>query len=81
MSNTPRISISLKIRDYVFPQDKYQCEICGKTTGKSNLSIYYIIPLDSGGKNEISNLQTLCFSCQHHKTDRIDHLFQRHFQL
>ncbi|MBD2693995.1 HNH endonuclease [Anabaena catenula] len=43
---------------------------------KSNLSIYYIISLDSGGKNDICNLQTLCLSCQHHKTDRIDHLFQ-----
>lgn len=81
MSKTPRIPIPPEVKKYVWQRDKYQCQSCGKTSPETNLSIDHIIPLARGGQNDISNLQTLCFACNHQKTDRIDPRFRRHFDL
>ncbi|MBD2387677.1 HNH endonuclease [Cylindrospermum sp. FACHB-282] len=80
MSKTPRIPIPPEVRKYVFQRDKYQCQSCGKTTLEASLSIDHIIPLARGGQNDISNLQSLCFTCNQEKTDKIDPRFRRHFQ-
>ncbi|AFZ29012.1 HNH endonuclease [Gloeocapsa sp. PCC 7428] len=50
------------MRKYVFERDRLQCQSCGKTAIE-NLTIDRIIPLARGGKNDISNLQTLCRTC------------------
>lgn len=81
MSKTPRIRIPPEVRKYVFQRDKYQCQSCGKTDLETNLSIDHIIPLASGGQNDISNLQTLCCTCNQQKTDKTDHRFRRYFDL
>lgn len=81
MSKTPHIRIPPEVKKYVFQRDKYQCRSCGKTTVETNLSIDHIIPLARGGQNDISNLQTLCFTCNQQKTDNIDPRFRRHFDL
>ncbi|MDZ8108164.1 MAG: HNH endonuclease [Nostoc sp. DedQUE12a] len=81
MNKTPRISIPLEVKKYVWQRDKYQCQSCGKTASETNLTIDHIIPLARGGKNDISNLQTLCFKCNQQKTDNIDPRFRRHFDL
>jgi 5-methylcytosine-specific restriction enzyme A len=81
MNKTPRIHIPPEVSKYVFQRDKYQCQSCGKTTLKTDLTIDHIIPLSRGGQNDISNLQTLCFICNQQKTDKIDHRFRRHFQM
>ncbi|MDZ8078759.1 MAG: HNH endonuclease [Nostoc sp. DcaGUA01] len=81
MSKTPRIYIPPEVKKYVWQRDKYQCRSCGKTPLETNLSIDHIIPLARGGQNDISNLQTLCFTCNQKKTDRIDPRFRRHFDL
>jgi len=80
MNKTPRIPIPPSVRKYVFERDKYQCQSCGKTTLETNLTIDHIIPLARGGQNDISNLQTLCFTCNQRKTDKLDFRFRRHFQ-
>lgn len=79
MSKTPRISIPSTVRKYVFERDNYQCQSCGKQYGETNLTIDHIIPLVRGGSNDISNLQTLCFSCNRQKADKIDNRFRRYF--
>ena len=81
MSKTPRISIPPEVRKYVFQRDKYQCQSCGKTANETNLTIDHIIPLARGGQNDISNLHTLCFTCNQQKSDKTDHRFRRHFEL
>ena len=72
MSKTPRIRIPTEVRKYVFQRDKYQCQSCGKANEETNLTIDHIIPLARGGQNDISNLQTLCFTCNLQKTDKTD---------
>ena len=79
MSKTPRIRIPTEVRKYVFQRDKYQCQSCGKKNDETDLTIDHIIPLARGGQNDISNLQTLCFTCNLQKTDKSDHRFRRDF--
>ncbi|AFY34748.1 HNH endonuclease [Calothrix sp. PCC 7507] len=81
MNKTPRIRIPPEVRKYVFERDKYQCQSCGKTTTEIDLTIDHIIPLSRSGQNDISNLQTLCCTCNQQKTDNIDPRFRRHFDL
>ncbi|MBE9214761.1 HNH endonuclease [Plectonema cf. radiosum LEGE 06105] len=79
MSKTPRIPIPSAVRKYVFERNNYQCQSCGKQNAESQLTIDHIIPLVRGGSNDISNLQTLCFTCNRQKTDNIDNRFRRYF--
>jgi 5-methylcytosine-specific restriction endonuclease McrA len=81
MSKTPRIPIPPEVRKYVFERDKYQCQSCGQTAKETDLSIDHIIPLARGGQNDISNLQTLCRTCNLGKTDRLDPRFRRYFNF
>ncbi|MBD2597208.1 HNH nuclease [Nostoc sp. MBR 210] len=80
MNKTPRIRIPPEVRQYVFQRDKYQCQSCGKTDLETNLTIDHIIALARGGQNDISNLHTLCLTCNLKKSDKTDQRFRRHFQ-
>ncbi|ALF51678.1 HNH nuclease [Nostoc piscinale CENA21] len=80
MNKTPRIRIPPEVRQYVFQRDKYQCQSCGKMDLETNLTIDHIIPLARGGQNDISNLHTLCLTCNLKKSDKTDQRFRRHFQ-
>ncbi|TRU50774.1 MAG: HNH endonuclease [Microcystis aeruginosa Ma_QC_Ch_20071001_S25] len=80
MAKTPRIPIPIEVRKYVYQRDNYQCQSCGKPEKLAQLSIDHIIPLALGGSNDISNLQTLCLSCNRHKKDDLDPRFRRYFQ-
>lgn len=79
MSKTPRIPIPPEVRKYVFERDRFHCQSCGKTDTEANLNVDHIIPLARGGKNDLSNLQTLCFDCNQRKRDRLDPRFGRYF--
>ena len=48
------------IREFIFKRDGYLCLSCGSS---AKLEIDHIIPISIGGENKISNLQTLCKSC------------------
>ena len=67
MKKTPRIKIPKSVRNYVFHRDNYQCQSCGKKEQETQLNIDHIIPLAKGGSNDISNLQTLCQTCNQQK--------------
>ncbi|MCS6958687.1 MAG: HNH endonuclease [Pseudanabaenaceae cyanobacterium SKYGB_i_bin29] len=73
---TPRVPIPEAVRQYVFQRDNYRCCSCGAT---KDLTIDHIIPLAKGGTNDISNLQTLCLSCNARKNDRYDPRFRRYW--
>ncbi len=80
MAKTPRIRIPPSVREYVFQRDQYQCQSCGLTNETKTLNVDHIIPLAKGGSNDISNLQTLCSSCNQSKKDHLDHRFQQRYQ-
>jgi 5-methylcytosine-specific restriction endonuclease McrA len=79
MSKNPRIPIPQAVRNYVFQRDNHQCQSCGKTHQNSQLQIDHIIPLATGGSNDISNLQTLCSQCNQKKKHHFDPRFRPHF--
>ncbi len=55
------------IREFIFKRDNYRCLCCGSN---DNLSIDHIKSINSGGENKISNLQTLCRSCNSSKSTK-----------
>lgn len=74
-----RIRIPPEVRQYVFERDGYHCKSCGKGDRAAKLNIDHIIPIARGGTNDISNLQTLCGSCNSQKKHYYDDRFQRYF--
>ncbi len=56
--------MNYSLRKEVLKRDGYKCCICGKTEKDGiRLEIDHIIPVSKGGQSTISNLQTLCSSC------------------
>lgn len=49
-----------KIRDFIFNRDKNKCLKCGRN---DKLTLDHILAIHCGGENKLSNLQTLCKSC------------------
>jgi 5-methylcytosine-specific restriction endonuclease McrA len=80
MEKTPRIPLPPSVRDYVFQRDQYRCQGCGRGRTETVLQVDHIIPLAKGGSNDLSNLQTLCQTCNGRKGAKLDHRFRRRYQ-
>lgn len=59
-----RENIPGSVREQVYDRDGRQCVLCGS---EDNLSLDHIIPLARGGREEMSNYQTLCRPCNSRK--------------
>lgn len=63
--------ISQKLRAEVFDRNGFTCQMCGKTPGeidpetgrKVRLHVGHIVDKSLGGRDELSNLRTLCSTC------------------
>ena len=56
------------MRNECFERDEWTCRACGFYDPVGNfLQGDHIVPVTKGGKNELSNLQTLCGVCNNHK--------------
>ncbi|KKN65126.1 hypothetical protein LCGC14_0485140 [marine sediment metagenome] len=52
----------------IFKRDAYTCQLCG---WMQDLTIDHKLPISKGGSNDLSNLWTLCRSCNSRKKDRV----------
>ena len=64
--------ISGTVRYEVLKRAKFRCELCGISAEEKALEVDHILPRNSGGSDEISNFQALCYSCNAMKRDRDD---------
>jgi ATP adenylyltransferase len=69
--------ISGTVRYEVLKRAKHRCELCGISASEKALEVDHILPRNSGGSDDISNLQALCYSCNAMKRDRDDTDFRQ----
>lgn len=62
------------VRFEVLKRAKFRCELCGISADKKNLEVDHIVPKSLSGKDDISNYQALCYTCnvQKNNKDRTD---------
>jgi hypothetical protein len=71
-----RRPISSRLRYEVLLRDGHRCVDCGASAIEDplvRLEVDHRIPVSKGGTNDSDNLQTLCWSCNNGKSDRVDH--------
>lgn len=68
-----RSLMSDSLRYDVMKRDNFTCQLCGATARDgAKLHVDHIIPVARGGKTTMSNLRTLCDSCNRGKRDKYD---------
>jgi ATP adenylyltransferase len=73
--------ISGSIRYEVLSRAKFRCELCGISADEKNLEIDHIFPKSLGGKDDITNYQALCYSCNAAKRNTDDTDFRQYKTL
>jgi len=69
--------ISGTLRYEVLKAARFRCELCGISAEEKALQVDHIIPRKHGGSNDITNLQSLCYSCNAMKQHRDDTDFRQ----
>ena len=69
--------ISGSVRYKVLLRAKNRCESCGISSSKKALEVDHIIPRSKGGKDELSNFQALCYTCNSQKSNKDDTNFKK----
>lgn len=64
--------ISGSIRYEVLKRAAFRCELCGITAEEKNIEVDHIHPKSLGGKDDLSNYQALCYSCNAAKRNTDD---------
>lgn len=64
--------ISGSIRYEVLSRAKFKCELCGISADEKNIEVDHIFPKSLGGKDDLSNYQALCYSCNAAKRNTDD---------
>jgi diadenosine tetraphosphate (Ap4A) HIT family hydrolase len=62
--------ISGTLKYEVLKRAKFRCELCGISADEKALEVDHIIPRNKDGSDDITNLQSLCYSCNAMKRDR-----------
>lgn len=47
----------------ILKRDDFRCVLCGATADNRALVVDHIVPIALGGKTELANLRTLCWTC------------------
>ncbi len=69
--------ISGSTRYKVLLRAKNRCESCGVKSTKKALEVDHIKPRTKGGKDELSNYQALCYTCNSQKSNKDDTNFRK----
>jgi diadenosine tetraphosphate (Ap4A) HIT family hydrolase/5-methylcytosine-specific restriction endonuclease McrA len=69
--------ISGTLKYEVLRRAQFHCELCGISADIRALEVDYIIPRNAGGKDDLSNLQALCYGCNSIKRDKDDTDFRK----
>lgn len=64
--------ISGSVRYEVLSRAKFKCELCGVSADEKNIEVDHIFPKSLGGKDDLSNFQALCYSCNAAKRNTDD---------
>jgi hypothetical protein len=56
------------MRVQVLARDKYRCLMCGRGKDEVALEVDHVIPVATGGTDELENLATLCRDCNRGKS-------------
>ena len=64
--------VSGTLRYEVLKRAAFRCELCGVSAEVRALEVDHILPRNHGGTDDLSNLQSLCYSCNAMKRDRDD---------
>ena len=73
--------ISGSVRYKVLLRAKNRCESCGISNKEKALEVDHIIPRSKGGKDELSNFQALCYTCNSQKSNKDDTHFKKILEL
>ena len=63
-------ALSGTVRYEVLKRARGRCELCGVSGEVKALEVDHILPRNHGGSDDISNLQSLCYTCNASKRDR-----------
>lgn len=58
------------VRYEVLKRAKWRCELCGTSSEVRALDVDHVVPVSRGGKNDLSNYQALCTTCNQNKGNR-----------
>lgn len=70
MGKSKRTPLSKGIRFEVFKRDSFRCQYCGRSAPDVILECDHIIPVASGGTDDLFNLVTACRDCNRGKGRR-----------
>lgn len=64
-----RKTFSDKERKMIYSKSNGCCELCGQHMLFRDMTLDHIVPLSMGGEDSMENLQALCFTCNHLKSN------------
>lgn len=68
---TKRKPLPKSTRFEVFKRDSFRCQYCGRSAPDVILEVDHIVPVASGGGNELLNLITSCRDCNRGKSKKL----------
>jgi hypothetical protein len=64
------MSLSVRTRFEVFKRDNFTCQYCGRKSPEVILEADHIVPVCAGGTDDVMNLRTSCWECNHGKAGK-----------
>jgi ATP adenylyltransferase len=70
LRNLTRSYVPGSVRYEVLKRAKFRCELCGCSSEVRSLDVDHIVPVSRGGRNDPTNYQALCSTCNQNKGNR-----------